>query len=473
MLGQLIMKTKTLFLAILILAASISAAAQSSVDIRNVRAHMEFLASDAMQGRGSGTQFEQLAGLYLASQMKQIGIEPAGDVRKDGSKGYVQTIDISRSTFETNPSLSYEVEGSEKKYDHGKDIVVFRMYKESVAGTLTRLKKGEKPKKGSISLVTNENSDMSKSLLQRIGPLMDSGAAAILVEEDKQVRAGWVPFSRRPISFSSFAGASQSRTTAVIFVSHAVAKELATLDDGAKIGIGGKLKPREVRNTWNTLGMIKGRDPKLQSEVILLSAHMDHVGVRPSAPGDDKIFNGADDDASGCIAVLELARVLARGKRPKRTVYFAFYGSEEAGGFGSRYFAANMPFPKEKLIANLQIEMIGRPDPKVGKDELWLTGFDRSNLGSELSKHGGKIVNDPHPQENFFRRSDNYTLARQGIIAHTVSSFGLHKDYHRASDEIETIDFGHLTRSINSLVKPVKWLLNSNFKPEWYPGKKP
>ena len=185
------------------------------------------------------------------------------------------------------------------------------------------------------------------------------------------------------------------------------------------------------------------------------------------------IFNGADDDASGTVAVMEIARALASGERPKRTVYFLCFGSEEAGGHGSNYFVNNLPFPKEKLIANLQFEMIGRPDPKVKPDELWLTGYDRSNLGPELTKRGARLVQDPHPQENFFQRSDNYTLARQGIVAHTVSSFGLHTDYHRPDDEVSKIDFGHMTRSIAAMIVPVKWLANSGFVPAWNEGKKP
>ncbi len=200
---------------------------------------------------------------------------------------------------------------------------------------------------------------------------------------------------------------------------------------------------------------------------------LDHLGVRDNAKGDDKIFNGADDDASGCVAVLELARVLANGKRPKRTIYFAFFGSEEAGGYGSKFFVNNLPFAKENIAANLQFEMLGRPDVKVGKDELWLTGYERSNLGAELAKQGAKLVKDPHPQENFFQRSDNYTLAKEGVVAHTVSSFGLHKDYHQASDEIETMDFEYMTNAVNSMVKPVQWLVNSNFKPTWYEGMRP
>jgi len=229
----------------------------------------------------------------------------------------------------------------------------------------------------------------------------------------------------------------------------------------------------EPRSTWNAIGKITGTDRSLSFEVILLSAHLDHLGVRDNAPGDDRIFNGADDDASGSTAVLELARVLGSGPKPRRTVYFVCFGSEELGGFGARYFVNNLPFPKEKLVANLEFEMIGRSDAAVKADQLWLTGYDRSNLGPELTKRGAKLVADPHPEQNFFRRSDNYTLAKQGIVAHTVSSYGLHADYHKVTDEVRTIDFRHMTRAINSMVAPIRWLVNSTFKPTWNEGKRP
>jgi Zn-dependent M28 family amino/carboxypeptidase len=104
---------------------------------------------------------------------------------------------------------------------------------------------------------------------------------------------------------------------------------------------------------------------------------------------------------------------------------------------------------------------------------LWLTGFERSNLGPTLAKQGAAIVADPHPQQNFFQRSDNYALALRGVVAHTISSYNLHTDYHRASDDISKIDFPFMTRSLNSLVAPIRWLANSNFRPEWLPGKAP
>jgi hypothetical protein len=231
-----------------------------------------------------------------------------------------------------------------------------------------------------------------------------------------------------------------------------------------------KFQERTRKETWNAVAILRGTSA--QGEVVLLTAHVDHLGVGPAVNGDT-IYNGADDDASGTTAVLTLAHVLAMGPRPKRTIVFALFGSEEIGGYGNHAFLQHPPVPLANIVANLEFEMIGRPDPAVPAGTLWLTGFDRSNLGPELVKHGAHLVNDPHPKELFFQRSDNYALARQGIIAHTVSSFGLHKDYHQPSDELRTIDFNHMTNAIVSMVSPIRWLADSKWKPEWNPGRKP
>ena len=230
--------------------------------------------------------------------------------------------------------------------------------------------------------------------------------------------------------------------------------------------------PGVEATTTNVVGILRGSDPTLSKETILLSAHLDHLGVRDGMPGDN-IFNGADDDASGVTAVLELAESLAAGPKPKRTVVFALFGSEEIGGWGARYFQEHPPTPIESFVANLEFEMIGRPDSAVAAHTLWLTGYEQSNLGPELAKHGARLVADPHPEQNFFRRSDNYVLARNGIVAHTVSSFGLHPDYHRPSDDLSHVDFKHMTDAIASMVEPVRWLINSDFKPQWNEGGRP
>jgi Zn-dependent M28 family amino/carboxypeptidase len=233
-------------------------------------------------------------------------------------------------------------------------------------------------------------------------------------------------------------------------------------------------------DTWNALALLRGTDagaaPTTPKEVILLTAHLDHLGLGEAAKDDPKgdiIYNGADDDASGTTAVIELARALSQGPRPKRSVLFVLFGSEELGGYGNRYFLEHPPVPLRQIVANLEFEMIGRPDAALPTKTLWLTGYERSNLGPALAQHGAAISPDPHPDENFFQRSDNFALAQKGIVAQTVSSFGLHKDYHQPSDEISKIDFGFLTHSIESMIGPVRWLAESTWRPEWNAGGKP
>lgn len=464
---QLTRSKITLSLLLFFLVATGATEAQKSDVVleKNVRAQMDFLAGDALQGRGSGTEFERIAATYFASLMAQFGIEPAGQKDSSGAPTFIQSVEINRTVFNANPTLKFGGETLE----HGGEMVVFRVNSASASGPLQKLAADGKPSDGAMVFLKTDGQQPANDALNA---LMSSGAAAVIIEETPQWRSNWARFAGRKPGFTSISGKATAGP-AMIVVSKEAASKLAAFADGTKVEFGGPLAPASKQQTWNAVGKITGSDTKLSSEVILLSAHLDHLGVRQTAPGADKLFNGADDDASGCVAVIELARILAAGKKPKRTVYFAFYGSEEAGGFGSRYFVGNLDFPKDKLIANLQFEMIGRPDPKVAADELWLTGYDRSNLGPELAKQGAKLVADPHPDQNFFQRSDNFTLAREGVIAHTVSSYGLHKDYHQASDEIATIDFGHMTRAINSMVRPVKWLVNSNFKPTWNEGKKP
>jgi hypothetical protein len=226
--------------------------------------------------------------------------------------------------------------------------------------------------------------------------------------------------------------------------------------------------------TWNAMALLRGTDWKQGADnpVILLTAHLDHLGMGTPVNGD-AIYNGADDDASGTIAVLELARALSHGPRPRRSILFVLFGSEELGGYGDRYFLDHSPVPLTDIVTNLEFEMIGRPDPKLPQRTLWLTGYNRSNLGPMLARQSAAISADPHPEQHFFRRSDNYNLAIRGIVAQTVSSFGLHKDYHQPSDEISRIDFDFLTHSINSLIAPVRWLANTHWKPAWNPGGQP
>jgi hypothetical protein len=226
------------------------------------------------------------------------------------------------------------------------------------------------------------------------------------------------------------------------------------------------------RQAVNVLGVIRGSDPALKSEYVLVDGHYDHLGIGRPVNGDS-IYNGADDDASGITAVLEIARQMMQGPKPKRTVVFAAMIGEEVGLLGTNWYIAHPAIPLENMAANLEIEMIGRPDSLAGGvGRAWLTGYERSTMGDAFAANGIPIVPDKRIDQNFFGRSDNIAFARRGIPAHTLSSFNLHTDYHRPSDDITKVDFVHMAGVINAGAKAVR-LLTDGPKPEWKPGGKP
>jgi hypothetical protein len=224
------------------------------------------------------------------------------------------------------------------------------------------------------------------------------------------------------------------------------------------------------RKTFNAVGYLEGSDPA--SGTILLTAHLDHLGTSADATGDN-IYNGANDDAAGTTAVLELAHALASGPQPKRSILFVCYGSEELGGLGSTYFGKHSPVPLTSLVANLEFEMIGNQDPKMPKGTLLLTGWERSDLGPTLKEHGALLGPDPYPEQHFFQRSDNYSLALMGVVAHTAAGWGTPPTYHQPSDDLAHLDLPFMTAAIQSLVEPLNWLANSDFTPKWVSGGKP
>jgi hypothetical protein len=124
-------------------------------------------------------------------------------------------------------------------------------------------------------------------------------------------------------------------------------------------------------------------------------------------------------------------------------------------------------------VANLEFEMIGRPDPLVPPRTAWLAGYERTTLGPALAAHGARLVADPHPEQKFFQRSDNIALARRGVVAQGLSSYGLHAQYHTPQDDLAHIDFAHMTAVVQSLMEPIEWLANSSFVPSWRPGGQP
>jgi Peptidase family M28 len=409
-----------------------------------------------MNGRQSGSRDEWIAAAYIGAQLRRWGIEPLGD---DG--GYVQDVRIERSELAAPPTLSF----GNSRWTHGKEIAIARLGGTRVSGALQRFRPGVAVWKGAVLLLPEGTAPPAAA--------ETAAASMTLALESSAARARRLAAPPRPFVVQQIAGVPPRAAVLLDRDSYAT---ISALPDGTMMTLDGQANPAVIRHTWNAIGRLPGRTPSQARDVILLTAHLDHLGSQPPAnttPTADVIYNGADDDASGSVAVLELAEALARGRRPQRTILFAWFGSEETGGAGATHFIEVPPVPLDTIVANLEFEMIGRADKSVPPHTLWLTGYERSNLGSALAKRGARIVADPHPEQNFFARSDNIQLARRGVVAQTVSSFGLHTDYHQPSDEVKTIDFAHMTDSIRSMLAPVLWLANSKFRPEWLPGKKP
>jgi aminopeptidase YwaD len=438
-----------------------------------VRAHMEFLASDALRGRGSGTADELIAATYVASEMEQFGVEPAGT---NGT--FIQAAPLIRQKVAAPPRLTVKGSGLPGiQWTHGNQILVLDLPGPDISGPLQKIDASSEPlspvHQGAVIFVTRTGTTDIRQLAYE---LASGGASAVIIPESPRLRARWKGLASKltyfPISVKDTPETAMGPRFAFLAVNSEAAVQLTRIRDGASVSLRTPAGPTEETYTWNVVGRISGSDPSQTHSSILLTAHLDHLGIGTPV-NDDKIYNGADDDASGTTAVLELARVLAAGPKPRRTIFFALFGSEEKGGLGSNYFRVHPPVALKDIAAYLEFEMIGRPDPTVPRDTLWLTGWTRTNLGPELAAHGAHLVGDPHPAEDFFQRSDNYVFAKQGVIAQTVSSYGLHGDYHRPSDDISHIDFEHMDEAIDSMIGPVLWLANSDFVPQWQEGGRP
>jgi Peptidase family M28 len=209
----------------------------------------------------------------------------------------------------------------------------------------------------------------------------------------------------------------------------------------------------------NVVGVLEGKSKK--DEFVIFSAHYDHLGYLTTANGDS-IANGADDDASGTTAVIALAKYFKKLNNNERTLIFVAFTAEEIGGYGAKHFSENLD--PNKVMAMVNIEMIGKAS-KWGKNAAFMTGFEKSNLGEIMQKNlvgtPFQINPDPYPDQNLFYRSDNATLARQGVPAHSFSTDQIDSDalYHTVDDEYESLDVSNIVATIKALAMSSKTIV--------------
>lgn len=223
----------------------------------------------------------------------------------------------------------------------------------------------------------------------------------------------------------------------------------------------------------NVVGVIPGSDPALAHEYVVYSAHMDHMGTGPPDAEGDSIFNGADDDASGTVAVLEVAQAVASlTERPRRSMLFVLVSGEEKGLWGSEWFSDNPPVPAQSMVANLNADMVSRN----WTDTIVAIGKEHSDLGATLEnvnearpELGMTAIDDLWPEENFYCRSDHYNFARKGVPILFFFN-GTHEDYHGRNDEVERIDAEKAARVAKLMFYLGVEVANADERPEWTPG---
>lgn len=430
--------------------ASATNAREGEVRPERVRADMEFLAGDELRGRGSGTPDEAAAAAYVADQFLAAGLQTA-----PGMTGYLQEATIVVPRLAGPASLTVD----------GAPLVSLSLLRaaEGLSGELAIFDDSDPAKMPAAKVVLA--SDSGAASQRFIAAARQKGVALLIVPESAETREA---YSR---------SRSQPRLgTWIEDMPREPGFALATLSDDQIVSLKAKAGANVVLDlplaepgrmvTTNAIGFLPGVDP--EAGLILLTAHLDHLGVR-----GDMVMYGANDDASGTTAVIELARVLGAGDPLQRGVLFVAYGGEEMGLIGSRFFAGHPPVPLDKIAVNLEFEMIGMQDPQLPPGTMMMTGFERSEFGEQMKAMGALVTADPYPEQNFFRRSDNYSLALRGIVAHTVSGWATTPTYHTADDTLAEIDFGFMSRAIASLIDPLRAIGNSQTAPQWLPGGRP
>lgn len=223
----------------------------------------------------------------------------------------------------------------------------------------------------------------------------------------------------------------------------------------------------------NVVAVLEGSDPELRDEYVLYSAHMDHIGTGPPDAAGDSIFNGADDDASGSVAVVEVAEAMASlPTAPRRSMIFLLVSGEEQGLWGSEYYADNPTVPVARIVAGLNADMVGRNWP----DTIVAIGKEHSDLGATLERVNARYpeigitaIDDLWPEERFYFRSDHYNFARKGVPILFFFN-GTHEDYHGLDDEPDRIDAEKAARIAKLLFHLGLEIANKDARPRWNAG---
>jgi hypothetical protein len=445
---------------------------EPAVTRRELEAHVRWLASDDLLGRVTGTPQCDLAARYLASVLEAEGVEPAGD-----GSSFLQAVPLERQRLRAAPKLEVlDAQGARRALVWGADFDVPWAEIDAHDLRLVVVRRAEDlPKEADAhaALFLDAGAAERRRWLSASGLGAGEGFGALLVPGSK--RAG------RPRGDADLTGPvrrpSEDGARAPERAVRVHGESLEGLRRGDVRGLSLRVQGATERlQSANVVGRIPGRGDAAQQAVVV-SAHYDHISGghgEPAKSGADTIYNGADDDASGVAIVLEIAGALAHGERPAHTVIVLLATGEEVGLLGTEAYLERPAVPLERTLANLNFEMLGRPDALVGGPGVaWLTGDERTNLGAQLRERGLAVRPDPRPEQRFFERSDNYAFVLRGVVGQTFSSYDLHADYHTPRDEADRLDFEHLARCAATGERAARLVAGGEVVPAWAAGAEP
>ncbi len=409
---------KQFFLFIIIIAFNYCHAQKTDaiINVKEVERIERVLAADEMEGRKTGTPGIDKAAQFIADEFKKAGVQPFKE------NNFLQSFEMVRPK-----QVSTKAEVDDAELDP-KNVVVVTTQAE---------------------VKVNEKSGYEIKYINA-GQNLNTNVQSIMREKKNAIVFVDTSFTR---NFSRLNGL----------------KRLSFKTDNTVVFILGNYKPKEFTikaehtieqsKLANVVGIIHGKSKP--NEYVIFSAHHDHIGIGKPVNGDS-IYNGANDDAAGTTAVIMLANYFKTVNNNERTLVFATFTAEESGGFGSQYFSQQ--FDPKMVMAMFNIEMIGT-ESKWGKNSAYITGYEKTDMGKILQQNlqGSAFTfhPDPYPDQQLFYRSDNATLARLGVPAHTISTSKMDSEpnYHKPSDEVSTLDMGNMAAIIKAIAESSKTII--------------
>jgi Zn-dependent M28 family amino/carboxypeptidase len=417
------------FILLVFVVSTALAQKQDVINARQVSRIENVLASDQMRGRKSGTPDIDVAAKFIADEFKKAGLQPLQ------GNSFFQEFSMVRAK-------QVEVKGEINDTDLDvQNIIVVTSQPE---------------------MKVDEKSGFDIQYIQP-GDNMLLKARSVIRSDRNTVVFVDTSFSKSFPRLSNFRNNLFKSNTGTVFI--------LGIYQPKEFKIKSEQTIEETKYT-NVVGMLPGKGRK--NENVIFSAHYDHLGIARQPMNGDSIYNGANDDAAGTTAVILLANYFKKLHHNERTLVFAAFTAEEVGGFGSQYFSKQ--FNPQQVMAMFNIEMIGT-ESKWGKNSAYITGYDKTNMGEILQKNlqGSSFTfyPDPYTKENLFYRSDNATLARQGVPAHTISTAKMENEpnYHKVTDEVSTLDFENMAAIIRAIAISSRSIISgmdtpSRVKPE-------